>query len=91
MNKKELISSVKDIMGGTRKEAENAVAAVLETITSGMIVDGKVSLVGFGTFSVIDRAARTCRNPKTGESIEVGAKKAPRFKPSALLKEEVNK
>lgn len=90
MNKKELINAVKDGMGSTRKEAELAVGAVLDAIVGGMVDDGKVSLVGFGTFSVVDRAARTCRNPKTGEPIEVPAKKAPKFKPSASLKDVVN-
>ena len=90
MNKKELVNAVKDNMMVTRKEAEIAVASVLDAIVDGMVGDGKVSLVGFGTFSVVDRAARTCRNPKTGEPIAVPAKKAPKFKPSAALKVAVN-
>jgi DNA-binding protein HU-beta len=90
MNKKELVNAVKDSMGSTRKEAEVAVGSVLDAIVDGMTADGKVSLVGFGTFSVVDRAARTCRNPQTGESIDVPAKKAPKFKPSAALKDAVN-
>ena len=90
MNKKELVNTVKDSMGVTRKEAELAVGSVLDAVVDGMVADGKVSLVGFGTFSVADRAARTCRNPQTGEPIEVPAKKAPKFKPSAALKAAVN-
>lgn len=90
MNKKELVNAVKDNMGVTRKEAETAVGAVLDAIVDGMVGDGKVSLVGFGTFSVVDRAARTCRNPQTGEPIDVPAKKAPKFKASAALKTAVN-
>ena len=90
MNKKELVNAVKDSMGTTRKEAELAVASVLDAVVDGMVADGKVSLVGFGTFSVVDRAARTCRNPQTGAPIEVPAKKAPKFKPSAALKDVVN-
>ena len=90
MNKKELVTAVKDDMGVTRKEAELAVGAVLDAIKGGMVADGKVSLVGFGTFSVVDRPARTCRNPQTGEPIEVAAKKAPKFKPSAAMKDAVN-
>ncbi len=90
MNKKELVNAVKDNMGTTRKEAELAVASVLDAVVDGMVADGKVSLVGFGTFSVVDRAARTCRNPQTGAPIEVPAKKAPKFKPSAALKDVVN-
>lgn len=90
MNKKELVNAVKDNMGVTRKEAEAAVGSVLDAIVDGMVNDGKVSLVGFGTFSVADRAARTCRNPQTGEAIEVPAKKAPKFKASANLKDAVN-
>ncbi len=90
MNKKELVNAVKDNLEVTRKEAENAVGAVLDAVVSGMCADGKVSLVGFGTFSVVDRAARTCRNPQSGASIEVPAKKAPKFKASAALKDKVN-
>jgi len=90
MNKKELVDAVKDGMGATRKEAEAAVGSVLDAIVAGMRADGKVSIVGFGTFSVADRAARTCRNPLNGEAIEVPAKKAPKFKASASLKAVVN-
>jgi nucleoid DNA-binding protein len=90
MNKKELVNTVKDNMGSTRKEAEIAVASVLDAIVDGMVSDGKVSLVGFGTFKVVDRKARTCRNPQTGDPIEVPAKKAPNFKASAALKTAVN-
>lgn len=90
MNKKELVNAVKDNMGCTRKEAELAVGTVLDAVVEGLVADGKVSLVGFGTFSVADRAARTCRNPQTGEAIEVPAKKAPKFKASAALKDAVN-
>ncbi len=90
MNKKELVSAVKDSLEVTRKEAENAVGAVLDAVVAGMVADGKVSLVGFGTFSVVDRAARTCRNPQTGAAIDVPAKKAPKFKSSANLKATIN-
>lgn len=90
MNKKELVNAVKDNMGVTRKEAETSVGTVLDAIVDGMVADGKVSLVGFGTFSVVDRAARTCRNPQTGAPIEVPAKRAPKFKASAALKSVVN-
>lgn len=90
MNKKGMVDFVKDSMGSTRKEAEIAVGTVMDAIVSGMVEDGKVSLVGFGTFSVVDRAARTCRNPQTGDPIDVPAKKAPKFKPSAALKAAVN-
>lgn len=90
MNKKELVTNVKEAMGCTRKEAEVAVGAVLDAVAEGMVVDGRVSLVGFGTFSAADRAARTCRNPQTGEPIDVPAKRVPKFKPSAALKAKVN-
>jgi DNA-binding protein HU-beta len=90
MNKKDMVTMVKDGMGVTRKEAEIAVGSVMDAIVAGLVADGKVSLVGFGTFSVAERAARVCRNPKTGEPINVPAKNAPKFKPSAALKAAVN-
>lgn len=90
MNKRELVTEVKEELGGTRKEAEAAVGAVLDSIVGGIVSDGKVSLVGFGTFLSTLRAARTCRNPQTGEAIEVPEKMAPKFKPSAALKAKVN-
>ena len=89
MNKRELVGTVKDLMGGTNKEAALAVESVLDAIKTGLVEDGKVALVGFGSFETVLRKARTCRNPQNGNTIEVPAKMAPKFKASKLLKEMV--
>jgi len=64
------------------------IGTVIDGIKSGIMTDGKVTLVGFGTFSVVERAARKARNPKTGEAIDVPRKMVPKFKPSKLLKDD---
>jgi len=89
MNKAELINHVADAAGLTRSSAGDAVEAVLGGITSTLANGDSVSLVGFGTFSVADRAARTARNPRTGETIQVPESKAPKFKPGKALKDAV--
>ena len=89
MNKTELISRVAEISEITKKDAEKAVNATLEAIEVTMAGGEKVQLVGFGTFEVRDRAARTGRNPKTGEEIKIPATKVPAFKPGKALKEKV--
>lgn len=88
MNKAELIESVQKHLGpdATKRLAEDAVAAVLESVASGVKKDGKVQLIGFGTFEVKKRAARMGRNPKTGESMKIKASKTVGFKASAPLK-----
>ncbi|MBQ9229311.1 MAG: HU family DNA-binding protein [Eubacterium sp.] len=91
MNKTELVAAVAAKAELSKKDADAAVAAVVEAIT-GALADGeKVSLVGFGTFEVKDRAARTGLNPRTGEKIEIAAAKAPAFKAGKALKDAVNK
>ena len=90
MNKASLVKAVAEKMGDTQKVAAIAVDAVFESITEGMIEDGKVQVVGFGTFEVKDRAAREGRNPQTGETMEIAACKAPKFKPGKALKDAVN-
>lgn len=90
MNKKDLKDKVAEALGTSKRDAGLAVDAVLEAIKAGLAEDGKVTLVRFGTFSTVNRAARTARNPKTGEPVEVPAKVAPKFKPSKDLKELVN-
>jgi DNA-binding protein HU-beta len=87
MNKSSLVEAVKSKMEGTKKEAEMAVSAVLQSISEGMVTDGKVALVGFGSFEAVDRKARTCKNPQNGETINVPAKVAPRFKASTAMKD----
>ncbi len=89
MNKADLINHVADAAGLTRASAADAVEAVLGGITVTLADGGSVSLVGFGTFSVTDRAARTARNPRTGEAINVPASKAPKFKAGKALKDAV--
>ncbi len=91
MNKGELIEAVQKALGGetSKKAAEDAVKAVLESIAKGVKKDGTVQLIGFGTFEVRKRAARTGRNPKTGESIKIKASKTIGFKPSTALKSKL--
>jgi DNA-binding protein HU-beta len=88
MNKGELIEAVQKSLGGetTKKASEEAVKAVLESIAKGVKKDGSVQLLGFGTFEVRKRAARSGRNPKTGETIKINASKTVGFKPSSALK-----
>lgn len=90
MNKASLVKAVAEKMGDTQKVAAIAVDAVIESITEGMIEDGKVQIVGFGTFGVTERAAREGRNPQTGETMEIAACKAPKFKAGKALKDAVN-
>jgi len=89
MNKADLINHVANAAGLSKSAAGDAVEAVLGGITNTLADGGAVSLVGFGTFSVADRAARTARNPRTGETIQVAASKAPKFKAGKALKDAV--
>ena len=88
MNKSELVEAVQKSLGGdtSKAAAEAAVAAVLEGITKGVKKDKSVQLIGFGTFSVVKRAARTGVNPRTGEKIKIKASKNVKFKAGAKLK-----
>jgi DNA-binding protein HU-beta len=90
MNKGELIESVAQATDLSRAEATRAVDAVLDSVTRSLRNGGSVSLVGFGTFSVKKRAARTGRNPRTGESIQIKASNVPGFKAGKALKDAVN-
>jgi len=89
MKKVELISHVAETAGLSKADAAAAVDAVLSGITGALSSGDSVSLVGFGTFSVTARAARTARNPRTGEPIQVAASKAPKFKAGKGLKDAV--
>ena len=89
MKKVELISHVAETAGLSKTDAAAAVDAVLSGITGALSSGDSVSLVGFGTFSVTARAARTARNPRTGEPIQVAASKAPKFKAGKGLKDAV--
>ncbi|MBQ7337755.1 MAG: HU family DNA-binding protein [Clostridia bacterium] len=90
MNKSQLIDAVALKSGMKKKEAELAVNAMTEAIVEAMKNGERVQLVGFGTFEVKSRDARTARNPKTGESIEVPASKHPAFSASKALKDQLN-
>ncbi len=89
MTKVELVNSVSEKAGLTKKDAEKALAAVLDSVTEALKAGDKVSLVGFGTFEVRDRPARTGLNPRTKEKIEIAATKAPAFKAGKALKDAV--
>lgn len=91
MNKTELIGEVAEKSGLTKKEAERALTAVLETVSAAMAAGDKVQLVGFGTFETKRREARTGRNPKTREAIEIPASTVPVFKAGKALKDAVAK
>jgi DNA-binding protein HU-beta len=90
MNKAELIDAVASSADLSRASATQAVDAVVDTITESLRKGDSVTLVGFGTFEVRARAARTGRNPQTGEEIQIKASNAPAFKAGKALKDAVN-
>jgi DNA-binding protein HU-beta len=90
MNKQEFISAVADQAELTKADAGRAVDAMIDVLKSALKSGDTVSLVGFGTFDVRERAARTGRNPRTGENIEIAASKSPGFKAGKALKDAVN-
>lgn len=90
MNKTDLINAVVEA-GVSKADATKAVAATFDAITAALAEGDKVSLVGFGTFAVKERAARTGLNPRTKETIEIPAAKTPAFKAGKALKDAVNK
>ncbi|WOV85980.1 HU family DNA-binding protein [Sporosarcina oncorhynchi] len=89
MNKTELINSVAEAAGLTKKDATKAVEAVFDTIQSTLANGDKVQLIGFGNFEVRERAARKGRNPQSGAEIEIAASKVPAFKAGKALKDAV--
>jgi len=91
VNKAELISSVAEKTNLTKKDAEKALSAMLESIGEALSTGDKVQLVGFGTFETRERAARKGRNPQTGEEIDIAATKVPVFKAGKQLRESVGK
>ena len=91
MNKAELVSAIAERAGLSKSDAEKSVNAFVEVVGGELGRGGKVQLVGFGTFETGERTARTGKNPKTGEPIEIEACKVPKFKPGKALKEEVNR
>ena len=90
MNKSELIDSIADKSGLNKTQAGDALNAVMESVGEALEAGDSISLVGFGTFSVKDRKARTGRNPKTGQSIQIPAKTKVVFKAGKALQESVN-
>jgi nucleoid DNA-binding protein len=89
MNKGDLVNEVAKVVG-TKKAAQEAVECVLDSITKALKGNEAVSLVGFGTFKVSNRKARTGRNPQTGEEIKIKAMNVPKFTPGKDLKDAVN-
>ena len=91
MNKAELVAKLAEDAGITKTQANAAVDSFTEAVTKTLKGGGKVTLVGFGTFSVSKRAARTGRNPQTGKEIKIAAKKVVKFKAGTELATNVNK
>jgi DNA-binding protein HU-beta len=89
VNKKDLIEKIATKAGLKKTEAEKALEAFEEAVVGALKGGDKVTLVGFGTFSVYQRKARTGRNPQTGKEIKIPAKKTPKFTPGKLFKDSV--
>lgn len=90
MNKAELIASITDRTGLSKKDTEHTIAALCEVITSALENGDDVTLVGIGKFDAVRKAARIGRNPQTGDPVEIAARTAPRFKASKQLKDALN-
>ncbi|MGV6859459.1 MAG: HU family DNA-binding protein [bacterium] len=90
MNKSEFVEKVAEATGFTKADAAKAVDAVVESVTDALKEGESISLVGFGTFAVKRREARTGRNPRTGEAIQIAASNIPSFKAGKSLKDAVN-
>ena len=90
MSKTEVVAAIAEKTGLTKKDSEAAVNAFIGTVTEQLKKGEKVQLIGFGTFEVSERAARTGRNPQTGADMTIAASKAPKFKAGKALKELLN-
>ena len=90
MNKTELIAAMAEQAQISKKDAEAALKAFTDVVAEELKANGKVQLVGFGTFEVSERAAREGRNPQTGETMTIAASKAPKFKAGKALKDMIN-
>jgi len=90
MNRKELINALAAKTESSKADAERAVSGLIDIISATLKKGDSLALVGFGTFEVRKRAARTGRNPTTGEELKITASKVPAFKPGATLKATVN-
>ena len=91
MNKAELIDSVANEAKISKADAQRALDSTIESITKALKKGERVALIGFGSFSISKRAARTGRNPQTGKEIKIAAKKVAKFKAGAELSKAVNK
>ncbi len=89
MNKAALADKVHDVLGGTKADAERAVEAMIDAIVDGLKNGEEVSIAGLGIFEAKMRAARTGRNPRTGESIQIKAMRVPKFRAAKALKDAV--
>ena len=87
MNKTELVAEIAEKAGLSKKDSEAAVKAFVDAVSESLKKGDKVQLVGFGTFEVSERPARTGRNPQTGETIEIAASRTPKFKAGKALKD----
>jgi DNA-binding protein HU-beta len=87
MNKAELIDAIAQKAGLTKVQAKSAIDSYHETVADTLKGGGSVDIAGFGSFSVLAKAARTGRNPKTGEALQIKAAKVPKFKPGKGLKD----
>ena len=90
MNKTELVAAVAEQADISKKDAEKVLKAFVDVVTEELKKEHKIQLVGFGTFEVSERAAREGRNPRTGETMEIAASKAPKFKAGKALKDMIN-
>ena len=90
MNRVELVAAMADKAGLAKKDAEKALKAFTDVVAEELKKGEKIQLVGFGTFEVSERAAREGRNPLTGESMQIAACKAPKFKAGKALKDAIN-
>ncbi|MBI1975549.1 MAG: HU family DNA-binding protein [Candidatus Vogelbacteria bacterium] len=89
MNKQHIVDAVHEKLGGTKVSAEEAVETVITSITDSLKRGEEVSIAGLGIFSAKERAARTARNPRTGEAIQVPAMRVPKFRAAKALKDSV--
>ena len=90
MNKTELVVSIAEKAAISKKDAEKALSAFLDTVAEELKKGEKIQLVGFGTFEVSERPEREGRNPRTGETMKIAASKAPKFKAGKALKDMIN-
>ena len=90
MNKQELVSAIAEKAGITKVDAEKVINAFVETTKETLAKKESIQLIGFGTFSISERSARTGRNPQTGKEIQIAAKNVAKFKTGKTLVESIN-